>query len=84
MTFDDEKDPLLRAMARLPEAMPDERRALRVRARCHAALAARERRAERTVRARRWARVAVPGLLGAFCVMYLAAVIVKAIEFTFA
>jgi hypothetical protein len=83
MTFDDERESVLRAMARLPTVAPDERRASRVRARCHAALAARRRHDERAIRARRWARVAGPGLIGVFCVVYLATVIGKAIEFTF-
>jgi hypothetical protein len=83
MTFEDEKDPVLRAVAHLLALAPDERRAARVRARCHAALAARVRRGERTIQARRWIRAAAPGLIGVFCVVYLAAVIDKAIEFTF-
>jgi hypothetical protein len=83
MTFDDERDPVLGAMARLPSVAPDERRASRVRARCHAALSVRRRHDERTIRARRWLRAAGPGLVGLFCVVYLATVIGQAIEFTF-
>ena len=38
MTFNDANDPLLRALARLPAAAPDETRAARLRTRCHALL----------------------------------------------
>ena len=55
---------------------PDRARSERVRARCHAALAARQSESARSLRRTRFTAAALePVLMGAFCLLYLAAVI---------
>ena len=62
-------DPILRQLSRLPAATPDARRMERTRARCHRAIARRQRATERRSFGR---RVLEPALVGAFSFAYLA------------
>ena len=80
MTSDDPKD-LGRILARLPVAVPDVARAEHVRARCHAALARRQRAADRPGHGiGRTERVLAPLLVGGFCLIYLSAVVLDVLR----
>ena len=75
MTFDDGHDPLLRALARLPAAPPDEARAARVHARCATALEHARLRREHPGSRLTARQIVEAALVGAFCVFYLSAVL---------
>lgn len=70
MICDDASDPVLRALSRLPVLSPDERRAARLRARCHARL----RRAPEPKRS------LGPVLLTGLCVLYLSALVLDVMK----
>jgi len=69
-------------MDRLPVLSPDEQRAERVRLKCHAQLGRSRRRAARTgaVADFGW-RVLAPVLVGAFCILYVSALVTTAVGF---
>ena len=94
MTPDYANDPLLRALARLPGAVPDEARASRVRERCHATLERARLRSTRPARPKMTPIVSIdPGndprghfsmraieaaLVGGLCLLYLSTVLLEA------
>lgn len=65
MTKDEFPDAILREVSRLPVLMPNEQRAARLRARCHARLARETRKKNRPL---------APALTAGFCLLYLSAV----------
>ena len=73
-------DLLLRDLPHLPVLTPDVARADRVRARCHDALAARQSEAARSPRPRFTAVALEPALMGAFSLLYLAAVVLDVLR----
>jgi hypothetical protein len=80
MTSNDTNEPILRILSRLPAATPDASRSERVRARCHAVLARRQRKEERARNGAGVApRVIESALVGGFCLCYVSAVILDAL-----
>ena len=73
-TSDDDR--LDRALGQLPSMTPDAARTERVRARCHIRLAGRITRERR--RRLVWKQVVAPALVGGFCVVYFALMLVSA------
>ncbi len=74
MTPDDaQRDPVLAALGQLRGLDVDELRAHRLRVRCRAALVAERRAADAagTTDDTVWSRIVAPGLLGAWCAIYL-------------
>ncbi len=74
MTADDaQSDPVLAALRQLRGYDVDELRAHRLRARCRAAFVAERRAADAagTMEGTVWSRIVAPGLLGAWCAIYL-------------
>jgi len=80
MRPDDASDPLLRAMAHLPALTSDATRDARVRARCHAALAARRPQRVAVDKRRRRVRGLGPACVGLLCALYLVSVIGEALR----
>jgi hypothetical protein len=78
MTSGHANDPLLRALARLPEAAPNDARASRVRERCHAALERSRLRSGRAARPATIARAIEAALVGGLCLLYLSTVLLEA------
>ncbi len=71
-------DPLRRTLERLPFHEPDEDRAARTRARCHAALARQRRRAaSQAAPAPRWESA----LIGTLCAAYFTEIVRYALRF---
>ena len=73
-TSDDDR--LDRVLSQLPSMAPDAARSERVRARCHSQLASRITRERR--RRLIWKQVVGPALVGGFCVVYFALMLVSA------
>jgi hypothetical protein len=80
MTADEESDPILRQLARLPVAAPDAARSERVRARCAAALTRRHPSPVPVAPAAGVRPLAWLTLVGGLCVVYLAVVIGDALR----
>ena len=77
MTSSDSHDGSAERLKRLMSLAPDADRAERVRARCRTQLARNGRRAARTAAVAGFAwRVLAPVVVGAFCVLYAAALVV--------
>jgi hypothetical protein len=73
---DEDGDPMLRTLRRLPVLEPDTSRAERVRTRCRSTIARRHEQAESPGRPRAFTAYAlVPALVGGLCLMYLSAVV---------
>ena len=70
---DAQSDPVLAALGQLRGYDVDQLRARRLRVRCRAAFAAERRPADAagTMDGTVWSRVVAPGLLGAWCAVYL-------------
>jgi hypothetical protein len=76
VTSHDDADRLDRLLAALPAAPRSESRDARVRARCHAMLAARRHAANCAgERSSTWKRSIAPVLVGGFCLAYVAALV---------
>ena len=74
MTPDDaQSDPVLAALGQLRGYDVDELRAHRLRVRCRAAIVAERRAADAAAKVDGtvWSRIVAPGLLGAWCAIYL-------------
>ena len=80
MTFGPADDPLLRALACLPAAAPDEARAERARARCHAAFERARLRRERPARRSTAIQIVEAAFVGGLCLLYLSTVILEAVR----
>jgi hypothetical protein len=80
MTFDDDRDPILRQLARLPVATPEADRSERVRARCAAGLARRHTAPNRIAAGGRGRPLLELALVGGLCVFYLSVVIGDALR----
>lgn len=80
MTSGNADDPLLRGLARLPAAAPDEARAARSRARCHAAFERARLRRERPARRSTAIRIVEAAFVGGLCLLYLSTVILEAVR----
>jgi len=81
MTSDDaQNDPVLAAMSELHGYDVDQLRAHRLRVRCRAALVAERRAADAaaTMDGAVWRRIVAPGLLGAWCAIYVVEVMRRA------
>jgi hypothetical protein len=80
MTCDEDRDPILRQLARLPVATPDAARSERVRARCAAALTRRQAAPPRTAPVDGLRPLLGLTLVGGVCVVYLSVVIGDALR----
>jgi hypothetical protein len=81
MTFDEDRDPILRQLARLPVETPDAARSERVRARCGAALTRRQAVPKRIAPSNGIRSLVGLTLVGGLCVVYLTVVIGDALRF---
>ncbi len=80
MTSEDaQNDPVLAVLGQLRGYDVDELRAHRLRVRCRAALVAERRAADAagTMEGTVWSRIVAPGLLGAWCAVYVVEVMLR-------
>jgi hypothetical protein len=80
MTFDEDRDPILRQLARLPVETPDAARSERVRARCAAEFTRRRVSSERIASTAGVRPIVGLTLVGGLCVVYLTVVIGDALR----
>jgi hypothetical protein len=80
MTPDHAHDPLLGALAQLPAAAPNDARASRVRARCHAALERARLDRDRAARGLTTSQILEATLVGGMCLLYLSTLFLAALR----